>query len=70
MTKHKILPIMATAILAGAMFFVGCEKEKNNVEFNSKPTLAYGYSGSTLTGICFPMTQMSSLILTLHTVIF
>ena len=29
MTKHKILPIMATAILAGAMFFAGCEKEKN-----------------------------------------
>ena len=28
MTKHKILPIMATAILAGAMFFAGCEKEK------------------------------------------
>ena len=51
MTTHKILPIMATAILAGAMFFAGCEKENNNVEFNSKPTLAYGYSGSTLTGI-------------------
>ncbi len=27
MTTHKILPIMATAILAGAMFFAGCEKE-------------------------------------------
>ena len=29
MTKHKILPIVATAILAGAMFFAGCEKEKD-----------------------------------------
>ena len=27
MTKHKILPLVATAILAGAMFFAGCEKE-------------------------------------------
>ena len=44
MTKHKILPIMATAILAGAMFFAGCEKEKktetgninvSNVSFTS-----------------------------------
>ena len=51
MAKTKILPIVATTILAGAMFFAGCEKGSNNVEFNSKPTLAYGYSGSTLTGI-------------------
>ncbi len=26
--KKTILPLVATAILAGAMFFVGCEKEK------------------------------------------
>ncbi len=34
MTTHKILPIMATAILAGAMFFAGCEKENKCVEIN------------------------------------
>ena len=28
MTKKLFLPLMATAILAGAMFFAGCEKEK------------------------------------------
>jgi hypothetical protein len=28
MKKNKILPIVATVILAGAMFFAGCEKEK------------------------------------------
>ena len=28
MKKNKILPIVATAILVGAMFFAGCEKEK------------------------------------------
>ena len=27
MAKTKILPIVATTILAGAMFFAGCEKE-------------------------------------------
>ena len=32
MAKTKILPIMATVILAGAMFFAGCEKEKKTEE--------------------------------------
>lgn len=27
MKKNKILPLVATAILVGAMFFAGCEKE-------------------------------------------
>ena len=30
--KKKILPLVATAILAGAMFFAGCEKEKKTEE--------------------------------------
>ncbi len=30
--KKTILPIVATAILAGAMFFAGCEKEKKTEE--------------------------------------
>ncbi|MBO4403151.1 MAG: hypothetical protein J5792_05655, partial [Bacteroidales bacterium] len=44
MTKKMFLPLMATTILAGAMFFAGCEKEKktetgninvSNVSFTS-----------------------------------
>ena len=35
MAKTKILPIMATVILAGAMFFAGCEKEKKTEENKS-----------------------------------
>lgn len=34
MTKHKILPIVATVILAGAMFFAGCEKEKKTKDIS------------------------------------
>ena len=40
MTKHKILPIMATAILAGAMFFAGCEKEKDVISSKNNITKA------------------------------
>ena len=32
MKTHKILPIVATVILAGAMFFAGCEKEKKAID--------------------------------------
>ena len=40
--KKTILPIVATAILAGAMFFAGCEKEKtaeNNTTVVQEETL-------------------------------
>ena len=36
MAKTKILPIVATAILAGAMFFAGCEKEKTEQNISEK----------------------------------
>ena len=35
MNKKIFLPLMATVILAGAMFFAGCEKEKNASSSNN-----------------------------------
>ena len=42
MKSKVLLPIVATAILAGAMFFAGCEKEKtaeNNTTVVQEETL-------------------------------
>lgn len=53
MKSNIFLPLMATAILAGAMFFAGCEKE-NAVKTNDTCTLSDWYNVQTNDSTNYP----------------